>query len=481
MSKQKRHKLLQSLLDASIPASSILPPVETRPQVLPLNDLTWENFERLCVRLVHSEAAVFDCVRYGKQGDEQQGIDILARRWVDGGLEHWAYQCKRYSKFTPLDVTNALDSFKFEAEYFVIFLSSIANSSIRQEIAKHKNTQLWDAEDLSRRLKNYPALVDDFFGKVWRIAFCGDAPRILADNRQESVELLVGIHTNHQEWLHSNMLPITHMPATIFGATPPLNPASTMTATEVATLPPLKETKGMVWSLANLKNREIARLVGCNPEDVQSRALDSWLLYPNRRNWLVELLNKHTRAKYESLGLAFDEKHHRFYFTPENGAARVKSYRAFHRNATRKVAYPYHDKETNELRFWVHHATRLSFVEFDKEFFLRIEPAYAFTKDGVAFLASEDIGPLATRRKSGERNQNVFNHLIFWSEMLADSDGEIRIDCGGQVLHISKMFESARANFGIPSDSAPLAEIAMEEDELDLEMMIEESSDDENE
>ena len=34
----------------------ILNPVETRPQVLPLHELTWENFERLCFRLLELEA-----------------------------------------------------------------------------------------------------------------------------------------------------------------------------------------------------------------------------------------------------------------------------------------------------------------------------------------------------------------------------------------------------------------------------------------
>ena len=32
---------------------------------------------------------------------------------------------------------------------------------------------LWDGKDLARKLKNYPAIVEDFFGPAWREAFCG--------------------------------------------------------------------------------------------------------------------------------------------------------------------------------------------------------------------------------------------------------------------------------------------------------------------
>jgi hypothetical protein len=97
-----------------------------------------------------------------------------------------------------------------------------------------------------------------------------------------------------------------------------------------------------------------------------------------------------------------------------------------------------------------------------------IEPGYAFTREGVTFLASEDIGPLTTRRKSGERNQNVFNHLVFWSEVLAQGADDISIPCGEQVMVIAKVFATGEARFGIPSDGEGLDDLAMAEDELEI-------------
>jgi hypothetical protein len=125
------------------------------------------------------------------------------------------------------------------------------------------------------------------------------------------------------------------------------------------------------------------------------------------------------------------------------------------------------------VRFWVHHAARLTLLETDPNYYLRVEPGYAFTRDGYEFMASEDIGPLTTRRKSGERNQNVFNHIIFWRSILLDPSTEsIRLTCGDQEFLISTVYESAKANFGIPFDSQPVEEIALTEDEFDLEMMV---------
>jgi hypothetical protein len=183
-----------------------------------------------------------------------------------------------------------------------------------------------------------------------------------------------------------------------------------------------------------------------------------------------DLFYEHLRQKCAVLGMAYEKENHRFYFTPLDGGPRGYQYRAYKRSAGRKIAYPYIDKVTGDVRFWVHHAARLTLFETNTSYFLRVEPGYAFTKDGYQYMASEDVGPLTTRRKSGERNQNVLNHIIFWRSILLDyTTGSIRVGCGEQEFLISTVYESAKANFGIPYDSQPIEEIALVEDEFDLE------------
>ena len=54
-------------------------PTVTRPQLLPLNDLTWENFERLCLRYVRGRANVLRSQLYGVKGQAQHGIDLVRK------------------------------------------------------------------------------------------------------------------------------------------------------------------------------------------------------------------------------------------------------------------------------------------------------------------------------------------------------------------------------------------------------------------
>src|SRR5271163_4245044 len=84
-------------------------PVITRPQELPFDRLTWENFERLCFRLVQREADVEHCQMYGARGQDQQGIDIYARS--HSGTGYRVYQCRRVERFGPASIRDAITDF----------------------------------------------------------------------------------------------------------------------------------------------------------------------------------------------------------------------------------------------------------------------------------------------------------------------------------------------------------------------------------
>ncbi len=61
------------------PIGEVSPPTHTRKQNLPIEELSWESFERLCLQLARREVDVESCRPYGVQGDKQEGIDIFAR------------------------------------------------------------------------------------------------------------------------------------------------------------------------------------------------------------------------------------------------------------------------------------------------------------------------------------------------------------------------------------------------------------------
>ena len=90
-----------------VPATS--PPVQSRPQVLPLYELSWEHFERLCLRYVRSHASVVTTQLYGVRGQKQHGIDLYVRLAEPARYE--VYQCKRLATFEADDIAKAVDKF----------------------------------------------------------------------------------------------------------------------------------------------------------------------------------------------------------------------------------------------------------------------------------------------------------------------------------------------------------------------------------
>jgi hypothetical protein len=123
-----------------LPANSaprVLPTI-TNLQLLPFADLAWENFERLCLRLIELDSAVEYCQLYGVPGQNQEGIDIYARSSQDG--KHRVYQCKRLKHLIPSDIRDAVTRFlegkwANKASFFVFCTSYQANETqIAEEI-----------------------------------------------------------------------------------------------------------------------------------------------------------------------------------------------------------------------------------------------------------------------------------------------------------------------------------------------------------
>lgn len=153
---------------------SVDPPVQTRRQDLPLGELSWKQFELLCAALVQSLPDVLDVHLYGVEGDFQKGIDLVATQVRSGLQEKWVYQCKRHQEYSARELQEALDRITYPADFYVLMLSSNAGAPLRDVVERREATTfLWDKLDISRKLKLYPRLVEDFFGKAWREAFNG--------------------------------------------------------------------------------------------------------------------------------------------------------------------------------------------------------------------------------------------------------------------------------------------------------------------
>jgi hypothetical protein len=165
----------------------VAPPVQTRHQVLPFGQLSWENFERLCLRLASMESDVRSARPYGRPGQSQEGIDFIAYPKEADCTLTWVYQCKRWQRVTASDfagwVTALLDSWAEAppARFTVCTSLALTGPDVvkemevqRRRLAERElDLQVWDGEHLNQRLKREPRLVDDFFGRAWAEVFSG--------------------------------------------------------------------------------------------------------------------------------------------------------------------------------------------------------------------------------------------------------------------------------------------------------------------
>jgi Restriction endonuclease len=149
-----------------------------------MSKLSWENFERLCLRLARLDAELETCRVYGTPGQSQEGIDVYAVERSSG--KHRVLQCKRVGQFAPSTLSAAVDLFlsgtwASTARRFTICTTfRLESTKLTGEIEKQREKlraagiefEVWDAAELDMLLKDQSEIVDDFFGRMWVQVFC---------------------------------------------------------------------------------------------------------------------------------------------------------------------------------------------------------------------------------------------------------------------------------------------------------------------
>lgn len=142
------------------------PVTVTYDQPWPLDALSEESFERFCtdfLQMIHRKAKVN---RYGGRGHTQEGLDIDIQ-FPDGTV--YTYQCKRHSEFGPKKIEKAVAAHTRSAEKRHLLLSCLASPQAREAIKKYPDWELWDREDIARRIRQdlekaeQRILVDTYF------------------------------------------------------------------------------------------------------------------------------------------------------------------------------------------------------------------------------------------------------------------------------------------------------------------------------
>lgn len=152
--------------------------------LLPLHDLPWERFEELVLEVVQEVENPVQIRPYGLRGQDQQGIDIIAR--TSSGDWH-VFQTRRVRDFGLADLRDIVDAFVADPRPFGARRLVIATScdrvptQVQKAIFDYGRThsaiefdQIWDAGDLNRKLRRLPRIVTRYFGEAAARRFCDE-------------------------------------------------------------------------------------------------------------------------------------------------------------------------------------------------------------------------------------------------------------------------------------------------------------------
>jgi hypothetical protein len=165
------------------PDASVPPPVDPQLEHLPTEVLSWENFERLLLRVAEDVHGLRNVRLFGDRGQAQKGLDVIG---INSNNKVEGIQSKRKKTFGISDLDAAVGKYKSAAFPFPLFRLAIGVSKqvSERELIEHLidlnvassplEIELWDRDALSRMLRRRPEIVTEFFGPAWATAFCGE-------------------------------------------------------------------------------------------------------------------------------------------------------------------------------------------------------------------------------------------------------------------------------------------------------------------
>lgn len=155
--------------------------------MLPFEDLSPEGFEQLCFWLITKDHEKAGCRRFGRRGDQQDGIDIFAYSSDGDGKLHM-FQCRRVEQMGPKGLSDAVEDLLRAqwankiASFTIIcrekqFTAGVIRKGMELEERLAKagiSFGYWDGEQLTSKLTPYPDIIRRFFSGEIVQEYCNE-------------------------------------------------------------------------------------------------------------------------------------------------------------------------------------------------------------------------------------------------------------------------------------------------------------------
>lgn len=153
---------------------------------LPWRQMHWEDFQKLCARLIQRQhlGSGTQVFQYGKTGQEQDGIDIIWK--TTGESKYSVAEVKHWETVKPSNIQKWLKAFlkgerATDSRIWILCLSVdvehnnkllMAWDAAKTELESHDIQALvWDRGVIEELLRGSPELVERFFLKKFATAF----------------------------------------------------------------------------------------------------------------------------------------------------------------------------------------------------------------------------------------------------------------------------------------------------------------------
>jgi len=297
------------------------------------------------------------------------------------------------------------------------------------------------------------------FGKlISRIR--GQTLRELFGHERETAQLPSTPHEattadGQEEELVSNLFPTTQLPFYVNVANARVKKRADVWGIlgEGVDLPPfaIDEGKCKIYSFADLKNVQYRFGELCLQPSTESIPTES-ILAEKDSTIVIELLNRSMTRHMQTIGMIYDWKSKKTFFQLQNpeGSARYARWRIGKKEYVRFLVR----KSPTKNPFYVHRSCKATFTLVDRWPYLKIQPGWHFTQDGMGVpVSASRMSSLSSRWMNRQRNHSILDDVRFWLYVLSKGSGRLNVFVGGNVSAVvSTVPVFANVNRGIEGD-----------------------------
>jgi hypothetical protein len=246
-----------------------------------------------------------------------------------------------------------------------------------------------------------------------------------------------------EEFLPSNLLSVASLPTKLYCATTTHRKFDEIWKVAPSANPFLLKS-GMLYTFSDLGDSNEILSSFVDTTKVTKVETAEWLRVPDRRPWLIELLNRCLSKHLWRQGLKCVDR--RYYFPPgKSDNRKVKTLSGFNRSVAKEIG-------TEAPKFWFHMGCRARFMIVGDNLAIWVEPCFLFTVDGAVPVNGKAMGKLSQIWGGKQQNDHIFRDILFWFDVIKGIDPDEGILTGSTPIYLATLPLSAAAAFGIEGD-----------------------------